>query len=867
MPAGERLDMSRSLTLTRMEARRGPGLEADWPCLVLGVAAAGWTMEEPVPDHVVAALARGLGDEAFRTSCTGLRLPALAGRLILALQAAVGPVLPRFSVARTPGGFRLVLGCRDPEIAAAAVPFALRWLTATAEDAAAQADLGLAAFERATAAIRLTLENRLLVEEAVRRDIPWSRLYSNHVQLGQGCRQRWLYQQFTDATPALGVALSTAKPAAAQIMAAAGVPVPQHVVVEDEAAAVEAALRIGFPVVLKPASRDLGVGVHLDVGSAEAVRQVFPAVRQHGAVLVERQQPGLDHRLLILDGRMIAAARRVPAGVVGDGQRTIRALVEAANADPRRGVAHSAVLERIVIDDEVERVLAAQGLSPDSIPAAGRAVQLRRTANISTGGTGEDVTASVHPENRAMAERAAQALRLDLAGVDFITTDIARSHLEVGGVVCEVNCTPGFRPHLSAPGSPDVVRLVMEGLFPAGTMGRIPTAMVTGTNGKTTTCRMVAAILRAAGRRTGLASTDGVEIDGMRIAAQDLAGPRGAQMLLRDATVEAAVLETARGGILRHGLGINSCSVGALLNIGSDHVGSDGIETPEDLARIKSRVLLAARAAAVVNADDPRCMAAADASRARRLILVSRHPGGAALVRHLEAGGLAVMLAGGEPGRIVAREGRAERLSIEVALLPAAHGGAAAFNVDNAMFAAAIGLGLGLPPAAVAAGLAGFRPDTTMSSGRANRIGGWPFDILVDYAHNDEALTALGRFVAKLPVAGRRLVTLVAAGNRPDASYAGVAAAAAPWFDHFICGTETPRGRPTGEVGRLLAEGLRRAGIPDSRIEVAEPYARAFDRILAEARPGDLAVIVPGDPRPHIEQLLRMGGRDWSAAS
>jgi cyanophycin synthetase len=715
----------------------------------------------------------------------------------------------------------------------------------------------------------LGLETVLLVAEAARRDIPWTRLAGNCVQLGHGHRQRRLYLQFTDATANIAVLLSTQKPTATQVMAAAGIPVPAHLQATDEEAAVRAARRLGYPLVLKPTATDRGIGVCLNVTDEAKVRQVFPAVRRHGVVLVERQEPGFDHRLLVADGRLIAAARRLPAQVVGDGKSTVAALVEAVNADPRRGLAHTTILERIVVDDEALRVLAGQGLRPDSVPETDRRVELRFTANLSTGGTSEDVTDRVHPENRLMAERAARVIGLDLAGIDFITTDISRSHLEVGGVVCEINPTPGFRPHLAAPGSPDVVPLVMATLFPAGGNGRIPLAMITGTNGKTTTSRMVAAILKAAGHTVGLAGTDGVEVDGVRVAADDLAGPKGAIMLLRDPAVTAAVLETARGGIINYGLGVDACSVAAVLNIGADHLGIDGIETLEDLARVKGRVLAVARDAAVLNADDRHCMALAGAVRAARLILVAGDPHDPAVARHLAAGGLGVTLAtDGVEQRIMARSGSDEVLTLELARIPATFGGAAEFNVQNAMFAAAIGLGLGLPAAAIEAGLTGFRPDTVMSSGRANLIGGWPFDILVDYAHNEPALTALGRFVSRLPVRGRRLVTLTPPGNRDDAAYGPMAAAAAPWFDHFICTCENPRGRPEGDVGRRLAEGLREAGIAPDRIEIAEPFGRAFAAIMAAARPGDLAVILPGKPRHWVERLLREGGWDraWVAA-
>lgn len=858
--------MQEQLRIGRLGFRWGPSLEADWPCVTFTVATTVTSLDDAAPAKLVNCIAAALErtPETTTREWEPLTIATLFGQLVLALQGAVGPTIERFNVTPTSSGCTLAIGCLDARIGGPAVHVALRWMNGGLNDGKPSGKIAnLADFVRSFAATRIPLENRLLIEEATRREIPWMRITDLHFQIGQGHKRRRLRRGFTDKTSFLSVEMATLKPVAAQLMAAAGLPVPQHVVTEDQDAAVHAAREIGFPVVLKPSRADQGIGVHLNVFDEAAVKRLFPAVRRHGKVLVEKQEPGFDHRMLVLNGKLIAAARRLPAQIVGDGQSTIRELIDAANMDPRRGVNHSNVLEKITIDDELRRTLTSAGLNLQSVPEAKRVVSLRLTANIATGAIAEDVTDLVHPENRKMAECAAGVLGLDLAGVDFISTDISRSHLEIGGAICEINQGPGFRPHLAAPGSPDVVRLMVEAFFPHPDIGRIPIAAITGTNGKTTTSRMVAAILRDAGHTVGLATTDGVEVDGTRVASGDHAGPKGATAVLVDRSVTAAVLETARGGIIKYGMDVDACSVGAVLNVGSDHIGTDGISTIDELARVKGRVLHAARDVAVLNADDPQCLSLVDSVRAKDLFLVGRDARCPAISDHLERGGVAVIL---KPVRddqaIVLRAGADELMAIGAKQIPASHGGAAEFNIQNAMFAAAIGFGLGVSASSIENALKQFHPDTIMSSGRANLIGGWPFEILVDYAHNEEAILALSNFASRLPVKGRRLVTLAGIGNRADDSYARLAAAAAPWFDYFVCTTETPRGRAEGEVGGLLAEGLETAGVAPDRIEVVEPFESAVNRVLTMAQPGDLAVLIPWDPRRTINRLLKKGGSD-----
>ncbi|MDP9483403.1 MAG: cyanophycin synthetase, partial [Chloroflexota bacterium] len=436
-----------------------------------------------------------------------------------------------------------------------------------------------------------------LIDEAVGRDIPYIRLDRHSlVQLGQGVHQQRIRATMTSRTSGIAVDIASDKSLTNRLLDSAGLPVPRSEVVDTEDGAVAAAKRLGYPCVVKPLDGNHGRGVHLDLQSEEAVRAAFPgALRESraGDVVVETYVHGNDYRVLVIGGRLAAVAERVPASVVGDGEHTVRELVDTANADPRRGIGHEKVLTRIALDEAAEALLDAQGFDPHSIPASGVRVKLALTGNMSTGGTSIDRTLEAHPDNVEIAETAARVVGLDIAGIDFICPDIETPVRETGGAIVEVNAAPGFRMHTHpTEGEPQyVARPVMDSLFPPGTTSRIPILAVTGTNGKTTTVRMIAHILKLMGRRVGMTSTDGIVIDGRLIKKGDMSGPKSAQMVLQNPTVDTAVFEVARGGILREGLGYDRNDVAVVTNVTGDHLGLGGIESIGQLANVKGVVV------------------------------------------------------------------------------------------------------------------------------------------------------------------------------------------------------------------------------------------------------------------------------------
>ncbi|MCP4240443.1 MAG: ATP-grasp domain-containing protein, partial [bacterium] len=413
-----------------------------------------------------------------------------------------------------------------------------------------------------------------LVKAAEERDIPWLRLnrYSL-VQMGHGKYQRRIQATITSETRHISVELASDKEETNTLLGDLGLPVARQRLVYSENEAKRAADRIGYPVVVKPLNANHGRGVSIHLQDSDEVRKAYGHARKHSrSVLVESYIEGLDHRLLVVNGELVAASKRVPGHVVGDGEHTIEQLVEITNQDPRRGVGHEKILTRLDLDHQALRLLELRDFTPESIPTKGETVYLRSTGNLSTGGTAVDVTDVIHPDNREMARRAANAVGLDVCGVDFLTTDITQSYKRTRGAICELNAAPGFRMHVApSEGTPrDVAGPVIDMLFPPGTPTRIPIASITGTNGKTTTARMVAHILKMAGRHVGLTSTEGVYIDGHLTVEGDMTGPVAARMVLRDPKVDTAVMETARGGLLRRGMGYRQCNVGAVLNVDAD---------------------------------------------------------------------------------------------------------------------------------------------------------------------------------------------------------------------------------------------------------------------------------------------------------
>lgn len=709
----------------------------------------------------------------------------------------------------------------------------------------------IAEFRLITSKHALNHNLREILEKADARSIPWRRISNDlrYAQLGQGCKMHRFSGVLSDLDGLLSYELQNSKLASHRILGSSGLPVPKAKPVTSEAEAVAAARMIGFPVVLKPDNLGEGVGVYIGLRNEEEVREAYAkAVKLRATLMVEAFVPGADHRMLVIDHKLIAVAKRIAAHVVGDGTSSIGDLVREVNKDPRRKRRYTTVMYEIAFDEEVRRVLQLAGLTPNSVPAEGQVIFLKRTANISSGGSAVDVTEQTHPDNVRMAERAAQAMGMGVAGIDFITTDITRSHFEIGGAICEVNAAPGMGPHRAADPTRDVTSPILSRAFPKGEDGRIPTAAVTGTTGKTTTCRMLAAILARSGVRVGCATTDGVNVGGELVMEGDVAGRTGADLIFSDPTVEAAVLETARGGIVMRGLAFDRCDVAAITNVGPDHLGEYGIDTVEQMAAVKGRVLRAARKAVAINADDPLILPLREVCSAAREILFAANGRNPMIDAHLQAGGTALVIEEGRSGKIeidLLHANRRDSLAI-VEELPATFGGIAIHNAENALCAAALAVGMDQDLDVIRGALASFKPDMEDSPGRLSFIDGLPFGLLIDFAHNPAQLDVLTRFAGRYDTKGQRICLMTVGGNRSEAHIRACGSSVAGHFDRYLCyeRQDLLRGRKRGEIAGLLRQGMIDGGVSESKIEAGLDIWDAIDHAVEHTVPGDFVVIL-----------------------
>ncbi|HET7280105.1 MAG TPA: cyanophycin synthetase [Dermatophilaceae bacterium] len=723
-----------------------------------------------------------------------------------------------------------------------------------------------------------------ILEEAISRDIPYIRLNSaSLVQLGQGVHAQRIRATMTSRTGALAVDLAGDKDMTTKLLASAGLPVPRQETVRTPDSAVTAARRIGYPVVVKPLDGNHGRGVCLDLQDDQAVRDGFAVAlgeSRRGWVIVESFITGRDYRCLIVDGKMRAIAERVPAHVVGDGSRTVAELVDLTNADPRRGVGHEKVLTRIRVDESAVRLVRDQGYEMDAVPPAGEMVKLALTGNMSTGGISVDRTFDAHPDNVEIAEEAARMIGLDVAGIDFICPDIASPVRETGGAICEVNAAPGFRMHTHPTvGEPQfIAKPVVDLLFPPGAPSRVPIVAVTGTNGKTTTARMIAHIFKGLGKKVGMTSTDGIVIDERLVIKADASGPRSARMVLQNPRVEFAVMEVARGGILREGLGYDRNDVAVVTNVAPDHLGMKGIDTLEQLADVKAVVVEAVPrdGFAVLNADDPLVR------RMRRrcsggIVWFSLEPPGSKVRDFIDEqcrrGGRAFVLEPTERGEmIVIKHGRRSMQLAWTHLLPATFGGTARFNVANAMAAAGAAFAAGAGLHEIRQGLRTFTTSYYLSPGRMNLLNVHNVDVFVDYCHNAPGMRVLGEFVESYAKTkegqadlGRvsRIGMIATAGDRRDDDMRELGAVAARHFDVLVVREdERLRGRPTGESAALVADGVRsqigQDGVRCRQVEVVLAEVEAVRHCMARANPGDLVVLCVdkhADVVAELEQL------------
>ena len=688
-----------------------------------------------------------------------------------------------------------------------------------------------------------------LVRAAEQRNIPWLRLNEQSlVQLGHGKYQQRIQATVTGRTPHVAVELASDKEETNKILASLGLPVPKQELVRSEEGAMRAARRLGGLVVTKPYNGNHGRGITIAISKDEDVAEGFRAAKEHSSsVIVETYLQGDDHRLLVVNNELVAATKRTPGHVVGDGKRTVRELVDIVNADPRRGVGHEKVLTRLELDREAALMLERANLTVDSIPAKDQVVPLRKTANLSTGGTATDVTDIIHPDNRDMAVRAVRAIGLDVGGVDFLSPNIAESYKSIGGGICEINAAPGFRMHVSpSEGTPrDAAGPVIDMLFPPGAPSRVPIAAITGTNGKTTTARMLAHITKMAGFTPGLTTTDGVYIDGQRTVEGDMTGPVSARMVLSDPHIDIAVLETARGGLLRAGMGVPEVDVGAVLNVQSDHLGMKGIDTLEQLAEVKRIVIEVATECAVLNADDPNVLKMSAYTDAKVICYVTMNPSHALVREHVRAGGRACALEAGVNGAMITLYDKGSHLPLMwTHLIPATLEGRALHNVQNAMVAAAMAFSLGIKLDAIRQGLRTFDTTFFQAPGRMNVFNEHPFKVLMDYGHNAHAVGVMADLAKRLDVSGRRVVVLAGPGDRRDEDLVDIAAAVAGKFDHYICRRDDAlRGRSGDEVPRIIANALRARDVPEKAITIIPDEQEAIDYALRNGRHGDLLLV------------------------
>ncbi|MGZ3182455.1 MAG: cyanophycin synthetase [Telluria sp.] len=757
-----------------------------------------------------------------------------------------------------PGHYRVVCAYKSEKVVAAAFELAFQLVSAFARGRDFDLSGPLAHLRRLADRASTGTSTQAVLDAARQRGIPVTRLTedANLFQLGWGSKGRRIQATTTINTSLVAANIASDKQLTKALLAEAGVPVPEGEVVESLDHALDVAACLGVPCTVKPLDANQGKGVTTACTTREEVAAAFEHARRYSRqVIVERYLAGCDYRVLVAGGKVAAASWRRPPAVVGDGQRTIRQLVDLENLNPARGPGHANILTQIPLDAIAVATLARQGYCPDDVPPAGARVTLRGNANLSTGGTAEDVTGILPEQTRDICVRAARVIGLDVAGIDIICHDISQPLAEQGGGIIEVNAAPGIRMHQHpSHGQPrDAGGAIVEALFGAGN-GRIPVIAVTGTNGKTTTALLAAHIARATGLNTGVTTTSGVYINGKMITEGDCTGYHSARSLLLSPDVDIAVLETARGGILRRGLAFDRSEVSIILNVSEDHLGMDGVETVEEMARVKAVLANVAGKAVVLNAEDDRCVAmTADVREGVEVLYFSLDPDNPVLLRHLEAGGRAAYL---QDKWLVFADGERHQALVDVREMPVSLNGHARYNIANGLATAAGMFAAGFNATQIAAGLRSF-----VSDGRTNPLRSNVFDVkgvtvIVDYAHNCASYAALAE-TARNMTAGQLVGIVAAPGDRRDQDLCAIGRTCAAGFDELIVYETENRGRGEGEVAAHIMAGARNAMIGHDRLHCRLDVHEAIRFGLSLCAPGDVLVFGCGSSLSELIEAVR----------
>lgn len=773
----------------------------------------------------------------------GTYLAHIFEHTLLELQSLAGYDI-KFGKARSSGEagiYNIAVGCVDGEVAKQAATTARLIILAAINNHNFNIEESIDLLKQIAEKGRLGPSTEAIFQAAKKRGIP-VKVYREEsmLELGYGrCRER-IMATLTGRTSAAATDIASDKQLTKKILDDNGITVPFGIVANSEADALIALENFGASVVVKPLRGNQGKAVTINISSSSEVQRAYKTASQYGAdVLIEEYIPGLEYRFCVVNGKMVAAAERIPAYVIGDGEHTVAELVEIVNQDPARGEGHAKPLSKIKIDAVGVTVLARQNLAPQSVPEKSRIVRIRDNANLSTGGTAVDVTDIVHPINAQIAERAAQLIGLDVAGIDIVAKDITKPIGPGNGAVIEVNAAPGIRMHhYPSAGKPrDVAAHIIDYLYPNGSTGRIPLIAITGTNGKTTVTRMIAHIWRQAGYNVGMTTTEGIYFNDECLMKGDTTGPDSARIVLSDPRVDAAVLETARGGIIRGGLAFDQCDIGIVTNITEDHLGQDGIETLSDLAYIKSLIVETVKPGgfALLNADDPYVNELAARVRAER-VYFSVEPSNIIVRRHLGAGGRAFFV---KDGIVFAASGGIARAILPVDEIPVTLGGIALHNLQNAVIAAAACYCAKIPINYIRRGLSSF----AQNPGRLNLLSLKDFRVCIDYGHNPAGYQALINTMRRL--GPKRLVGVIAApGDRRDDVTINVGRIAGKGFDQLYVKEDYDlRGRKPGETAELLRQGVIDAGFSSDKVITILEEPQAVKQALINARPGDLIVI------------------------
>ncbi len=698
-----------------------------------------------------------------------------------------------------------------------------------------------------------------IVEEAMRRRIPWIRLNRHSlVQLGYGKNQQRIQATIAGTTSSIAVELACDKEDTKNLLEAAEIPVPKGYIVYDEEDLQRAVKRIGYPLVTKPLNGNHGKGATTNLKNWEELLAGMALAKNYSrAVICEKFIQGVDHRALVINFKFVAAALRTPAAVTGDGKHSIQELIDIVNSDPRRGFGHEKVLTSIVVDKQTETILKEKGLSLETVLPPGEELWLKPTANLSTGGTSTDLTDQVHPSNIVLFERIARIIGLDICGVDVMAPDLTRPLTENGGAVLEVNAAPGFRMHLDpSEGLPrNVAEPVIDMLFPPGRSARIPIIAISGTNGKTTTTRLIAHIMKQTGSTVGYTTTDGIYIQNQLMQSGDCTGPVSAEFILKDPTVEVAVLECARGGILRAGLGFHNCNVAVVTNVAGDHLGLGGIDTIEKLARVKAVVpgTVFKDGHAILNADDDLVYAMRKELDCN-IVLFSLNEKSNRVKDHCKKGGLAAVY---ENGFLTILKG-GWKIRVERAKdVPITFSGTAEFNVANALGAILAAYVSDVSIENIRLALQTFTPSPALTPGRMNIFKFNDFTVMLDYAHNTHGMQAIGKFVSQLN-ASHKVGIVAGVGDRRDEDTISIGEEAAKMFDEIIIRQDKNlRGRTDHEIISLIQKGIQQVN-PDLPVHVIPKESEAIDFALKNARKDSFITIISDVIPDALEQVKAM---------